>query len=152
MLALLSVRSPSITPFCRATYALLAAYAADRRIPPLDPFVNTGPASAVLRLSDALEATGKSAWDDVGPELVETACQLTDCQPLLPYVLRAVVDFRRWLVETGRATDAGLAALEQRAAELPETDTLDGEPAPHMNRAARRATRRAARRGRHAAN
>lgn len=141
MIALLSVRSPSITPFCRATYALLAAYAADGGIPPLAPYVNTGPASALLRVSDVLEATGASQWDDVDAELVELTCRVTDCEPLLPFVTRVVIAFRRWLVATGRATDARLAELERFAAELPTTDTLDGTPWRQMNRAARRAAR-----------
>lgn len=141
MLALVSYRSPSITPFCRATYALLAAYAADGGIPPVDAHVNAGAASALLRVADVLEATGKTQWDDVGAELVELTCRVTDCEPLLPFVTRAVVSFRRWLVATGRASDSKLAELERFAAELPATDTLDGTPWPHLNRAARRAAR-----------
>lgn len=141
MLALVSSRNPSITPFCRATYALLEAYARDGGIPPLDPQVNAGAASALLRVSDVLEATGKHRWDDVGPELVELACRITGCAPLLPFVTRTVIGFRRWLVATGRASDAHLADLERFGAELPTTDTLDGTSWPQLNRAARRAVR-----------
>ena len=147
MLSLMSIRQPHTTAHCQATYALLEAYARDGGIQ-LDPLVNVGAASALLIVSDAMEALGLQRWDDVDRHVVHAASMLGQCEVMLPFIVRAVVRFRRWLVATGRTTDAKLEDLERFAADLPPSDSMNGQPAAPTNRAERRAARSEARRSR----
>ncbi|MFO0714400.1 MAG: hypothetical protein U0353_31455 [Sandaracinus sp.] len=141
----LSVRNPQVTAHCRATYALLDAYARDGGIR-FDPFVNEGAASALLMVSDAMEVLGLERWEQVDREAVSATARLTGFQVMLPFMVRAVARFRRWMVATGRAGDAGLEDLERFAEELPSSDGMTGERAQRANRASRRAARSEARR------
>ncbi len=145
MHALLSVRQPQVSARCRATYTLLAAYAQDGGIE-LDPYVNEGATSALLIISDAMEMLGVEGWDHVDRKTVEATCDVAGCADLLPFFVRTLVAFRRWLVSTGRASDAHLAELERLAAALPTSDTMSGAPIPRASRTQRRAARSDARR------
>jgi hypothetical protein len=147
MHALVSIRQPHTTAHCQATYALLEAYARDGGIR-LDPLVNEGAASALLIVSDAMEALGLERWDDVDRHVVHAASMLAQCEVMLPFIVRTVVQFRRWLVATGRTTDAKLEELERFAEDLPPSDAMNGEPRTPTNRAERRAARSEARRSR----
>jgi len=145
MYALLSVRQPQVSARCRATYTLLAAYARDGGIE-LDPYVNEGATSALLIISDAMEMLGVEGWDHVDRKTMETVCEVAACEDLLPFFVRTLVAFRRWLVSTGRASDAHLEELERLATELPPGDTMSGAPIPRASRTHRRAARSDARR------
>lgn len=147
MLALLSLRQPQISAHCQATYRLLAAYAATGAIE-LDPHVNEGAASVLLRMSDAMEALGLERWDEVDRDAVTQACRIACHEALLPFFTRTVLAFRLWLAATGQTTDAHLDELAAFAAELPPTDTMTGMPLHRADRATRRAARSDARRSR----
>ncbi|MBN8610871.1 MAG: hypothetical protein J0L92_09825 [Deltaproteobacteria bacterium] len=151
MQALVSIRNPQVSAHCEATYAVLAEYARDGHIQ-LDPYVNEGVASALLRLSDAMEMLVIEGWDDWTPAALETACVFVGGRDLLPCLGRSLVAFREWLFATGRASDRHLADLRSFVATLPKTDTMSGTSLPRASRAYRRAARGAAKRMHRKAN
>jgi len=151
MHTLVSIRRPQVSAHCESTYMLLAHYAKDGHIE-LDPFVNEGPASALLLLSDAMEALRLEGWDDWSPMALETASVLTDRHEFLPFLARTLLAFREWLFETERASDRHLPELRGFVAELPESDTMSGAAIPRAGRAYRRAARATAKRMHRKAN
>lgn len=136
MQALVSIRHPKVSAHCQATYAVLADYAKDGHIQ-LDPYVNEGTVSALLRLSDAMEMFGLEGWDEWTPAALERVCVFVGGRELLPFLARSLVAFREWLFTTERASDRHLAELTRFVATLPKSDTMSGAPIPRADRARR---------------
>ncbi len=145
MQALVSIRNRQVSAHCESTYMLLAAYAKGGHIE-LDPYVNVGATSALLVLSDLMEAMRVEGWDDWSAETLETACVMGGCREMLPFIARTLLAFREWLFATERASDRRLAELRRFVGQLPDGDTWSGEPIPQGGRAYRRAARSEARR------
>lgn len=116
----ITTRNPDVSfPFTDHTYALLADYAKAGRIPPLDPNYFMGDASSIVLASDGLiELTGSPSWDQCDAELIVATIELSGMHALFAPTVRAVLAFRRWLHETGRAGDAGIDTLEKLASEI----------------------------------
>ena len=145
----ISVRAPGafVDPFTRATYALVDAYARDGHIPRPDPAYFVGDASAIVLASDALLAIGTPAWERCDAPLVCVALEAAGMVVVAPAIVRALLAFRRWLRETGRAGADGIASLEELASELAAVAAERRASAPAA-RASRRRVAHLARRGR----